>query len=841
MTARATHCDLDRISAFIAGKLSDFECHELEVHLDNCAKCRAELDSQTASPGEWSELQSSLSHNSTRDIMGAGEDSLGPNSRQQLEQDLEYYRKLLAPSDDPRMMGRIGTYEIVGLLGRGGMGVVFKAFDGSLNRYVAIKLMSPLYLGSGAAKQRFVREARSAAAVIHENVVGIHSISEWQGIPYLVMTFIRGESLQKRLAQRGALSVKEVLRIGMQVAQGLAAAHAQGLIHRDIKPANILLETEVDRVKITDFGLARAVDDIQLTGSNLVLGTPEYMSPEQARDESLDYRSDLFSLGSVLYEACTGRSPFHASTVYGSIRKVIDQPPTPMQELNAEMPDWLEAIVTRLLAKDRRNRFASASELAADLQQCLAHVEQPRLVALPDFISRRTARWQRAQKRRMIVTVSVSLAAITTGWLIFTQLPATKPPGKPVKGDAGLLAKNESPKKKGKTPKEESTSKQSTEPAQAAKLQNDAADSANSPAEGKNDVENANAVAGQPTATAGNFKIRLRKVDGVAQHQKSIKMDPAKMFAKANGQSAGGVSQNITQFNGGGPGINAQAGGNANGFSSGGGGVFTSSTSSTGGRPFNPTLGLAFDIEPVQGRTSKKSGSSSSAIVEIGQNLVAVGENGQKLEHQADNPITMRSLAFEGSVPGAFPVYLEEVQQINKLATLKGELLVTPGRLLTAEFDGTKPQTKVVDGESFTIESVSQGANGIQVAVALPQTTRQKRARTFEEQFKVLTDSMGAFDVTIEDDQGEVYSSVGGGSAGGSSSGSSSGGGFVNGAIPQGNGKANQSNRLSQSFGFASLPQDRTIKTIRIKMTDRTGEPKSFPFSMQDIPVPFPN
>jgi len=166
---------------------------------------------------------------------------------------------------------------------------------------------------------------------------------------------------------------------------------------------------------------------------------------------------------------------------------------------------------------------------------------------------------------------------------------------------------------------------------------------------------------------------------------------------------------------------------------------------------------------------------------------------------------------------------------------------VTPGRLLTAEFDGTKPQTKVVDGESFTIESVSQGANGIQVAVALPQTTRQKRARTFEEQFKVLTDSMGAFDVTIEDDQGETYSSVGGGSAGGSSSGSSSGGGFVNGAIPQGNGKANQSNRSSQSFGFASLPQDRTIKTIRIKMTDRTGEPKSFPFSMQDIPVPFPN
>ena len=183
------------------------------------------------------------------------------------------------------MLGRIGTYEIIGLLGRGGMGVVFKAFDAVLNRYVAIKLLAPLYLASGAAKQRFVREARSAAAVIHENVVGIHAISEWQGIPYLVMTFIRGESLQKRLAQRGALSVKEVLRIGLQVTQGLAAAHAQGLIHRDIKPANILLETEVERVKITDFGLARAIDDIRMTASDVLLGTPEYMSPEQARDE----------------------------------------------------------------------------------------------------------------------------------------------------------------------------------------------------------------------------------------------------------------------------------------------------------------------------------------------------------------------------------------------------------------------------------------------------------------------------------------------------------------------------------------------------------------------------
>ena len=846
MTARAIDCDAERLSSFIAGELSDFECHELEVHLDGCARCRAELDSQTATPDEWGALQS-LKHGITRDIAASDEDLFVSSSRRSLEHDLEFYRKLLGPSDDPRMVGRIGTYEIVGLLGRGGMGVVFKAFDGTLNRYVAIKLLAPLYLASGAAKQRFVREARSAAAVIHENVVGIHSISEWQGIPYLVMTFVRGESLQKRLAKRGALSVKEVLRIGLQVAQGLTAAHAQGLIHRDIKPANILLETEVDRVKITDFGLARAIDDIRLTGSEILLGTPEYMSPEQARDESLDYRTDLFSFGAVLYEACTGRSPFLASTAYGAIRKVIDHKPVPVQEFNTEMPDWLEAIIAKLLSKDARKRFPSASDVAATLQQCLEHVEQPRLVALPDSLSRRTPRRQRAKSRRIIVTVSVTLAAITTGWLMLAQLMPTHSPDNPGKGESILLAENESPEKLANAQKIESNPKQLTKPVQVAKLEQEAA-AATNPADAKNEADETDEAVVQPMATAGNFKIRLRKVDGVARHQKSIKMDPARMFAKANSHSSSrssGSPRNKIQINVLGNGLpNVGGGGFANGSSSGGGGVFTSSSSSTDGRAFNPTLGLAFDIEPVHDhvtRLGRKSGSATSMIVEIGQNLVATGENGQKLEHQAENPITIRSLEFEASVPGAFPVYLEETQQVSKLATLKGELLVTPGRLLIAEFDGTQKQAKVVDGETFSIESINQGSNGIQVAVSLPQTTQQKQARTFEEQFKVLSTSVGAFDVTIEDDEGNVYPSVGGGSAGGSASGSSSGGGFANGAIPQGNTKGNQSSHSTQSFGFASLRQDRTIKKVRIKMTDRSGEPKSYPFSMNDVPVPFPN
>jgi serine/threonine protein kinase len=833
MTARAIDCDPERIACFISGELSDFESAMLEAHLDDCARCREKLDSQTATPDEWSELQSLLSHGRTLDVAANDEDPFVSCSRRSLEQDLEYYRKLLGPTDDPRMLGRISTYEIVGLLGRGGMGVVFKAFDATLNRYVAIKLLAPLCLTSGAAKQRFVREARSAAAVIHENVVGIHSISEWQGIPYLVMTFVRGESLQKRLAQRGALSLKEVLRIGLQVAQGLAAAHAQGLIHRDIKPANILLETEVDRVKISDFGLARAIGDIQMTSSGILLGTPEYMSPEQARDDSLDYRTDLFSLGAVLYEACTGRSPFRASTVYGAIRKVIDRTPPPVQELNTEMPDWMDAVVARLLAKDAQSRFPSAADVAAVLQKCLAHVEQPRLVALPDSLSRRTARSQRAQSRRMIVTVSVTLAAVATGWLMLAQSLPTQSSEKQGRGESTLLAMSESPKTKDNTQEAESTRNQQSEPVQAVEPEQESADA-------RNNADDHNEAAGQPTATAGDFKIRLRKVDGVARHPKSIKMDPAKLFAKVNSQSPSNRN-GLPQNDGFGNGVsNAGGGGFAKGFSSGSGGGFTSSSSSTGGRPFNPTLGLAFDIEPINDRVTrsgKRTSSTTSQIVEIGQNLVATGENGEKLEHQADNPITMRSLEFEASIPGAFPVYLEESQQVSKLATLKGELLVTPGRLLIAEFNGTQKQTKVVDGETFSIESITQGQNGIQVTVSLPQTTRQKRARTFDEQFRVLTGSMGEFDVTIEDDEGNLYPSVGAGSGGGSSS----GGGSAIGAVPQGNAKGNQVSHSSQSFGFHSLPQDRTIKKICIKMTDRIGDPKSYPFSMKDVPVPFPN
>ena len=223
----------------------------------------------------------------------------------------------LAPSDWPDSMGRLGTYEVKGILGRGGMGVVLKAFDPALNRNVAIKVLSASLATTGAARSRFLREARAAAAVVHEHVVGVFAVAESAGLPFLVMEYVSGRSLQDRLDRDGPLSVTEVLRIGMQTAAGLAAAHAQGLVHRDVKPANILLENSVERVRLTDFGLARAVADAGMSHSGVVAGTPYYMAPEQARGDTTDHRADLFSLGSTLYAICAGHPPFRAETPAG--------------------------------------------------------------------------------------------------------------------------------------------------------------------------------------------------------------------------------------------------------------------------------------------------------------------------------------------------------------------------------------------------------------------------------------------------------------------------------------------------------------------------------------------
>jgi formylglycine-generating enzyme required for sulfatase activity len=291
--------------------------------------------------------------------------------------------RFLAPSEKPGLLGRLGHYDVQEVVGQGAFGLVLKAFDEKLHRVVAIKVLAPAYAVNGTARKRFIREARAAAAVKNEHVVAIYNVQDDEQPPYLVMELIDGTSLQDKLDKQGPLGLPEVLRIGLQAAEGLAAAHKQGLVHRDIKPANILLENGVERVKITDFGLARAVDDASVTQSGTVAGTPLYMSPEQADGLAVDRRSDLFSLGTVLYAMCTGHPPFRASGTHAVLKRVIDASPRPIREINPEIPEWLCDIVAKLHAKKPEDRFESSGEVAALLEQGLAHVQQPDVVAPP--------------------------------------------------------------------------------------------------------------------------------------------------------------------------------------------------------------------------------------------------------------------------------------------------------------------------------------------------------------------------------------------------------------------------------------------------------------------------
>lgn len=300
---------------------------------------------------------------------------------------------LLGPSSGPDSLGRLQHYEVFEILGRGGFGIVLRAFDEKLHRIVAIKLLDPRLATSGSARQRFIREARAAASVRHENVVDVHAVDDQGQVPFLVMEYVAGKTLQDKIDAAGPLPVEEVLRIGAQTAAGLAAAHAQGKIHRDVKPGNILLENSIERVKLTDFGLARAVDDASLTQSGVIAGTPLYMSPEQARGDAIDHRSDLFSLGSVFYTMCAGRPPFRAASSNAVLKRVVEDDPRPLPEVNSRIPAWLAEIVTRLHAKDPADRFQTAGEVAELLTRYLSEYQLRGSVSRAHVGLRRSVWW----------------------------------------------------------------------------------------------------------------------------------------------------------------------------------------------------------------------------------------------------------------------------------------------------------------------------------------------------------------------------------------------------------------------------------------------------------------
>jgi len=264
------------------------------------------------------------------------------------------------------------AYTIEGEVGRGGMGVVYRARDERLQRRVAIKVLPPELAFQQDIRERFSREAQTAARLSHPHIVPIHSVGEGQGLVYFVMGYVDGESVAARIRRRGHLPVEEARRIMMETADALSAAHALSVIHRDIKPDNILLEGTRGRVMVTDFGIAKALSATSgatLTGIGVAIGTPAFMSPEQAAGErDIDGRSDLYSLGVVTYQMLTGALPFNAPSVAGILMKQITEPAPDLRTKRPETPDDLAAAVTRCLEKDPENRWASADALRRALE-----------------------------------------------------------------------------------------------------------------------------------------------------------------------------------------------------------------------------------------------------------------------------------------------------------------------------------------------------------------------------------------------------------------------------------------------------------------------------------------
>jgi len=272
---------------------------------------------------------------------------------------------------------RIGHYKIVSELGRGGMGVVLKAHEESLNRFVAIKLLGDHLEEDAEYVERFVREAQSAAALSHPNIVQIYAISEDEGHHYFVMEYVHGTSVQRMIQTKGKIPPAEAARLIIQAAAGLQVAHAQNVIHRDIKPANLMV-TDQGLVKIADFGLAlMGAATTRLTATGMLMGTPGYLSPEQCLDQSPDHRTDIYSLGVTLFEMVAGAMPFRADSPLALLRLIVEVEPPDIRELNPEVDAELRGIIARMLAKDREDRYSSCTDVMVDLQSWLEANGEP--------------------------------------------------------------------------------------------------------------------------------------------------------------------------------------------------------------------------------------------------------------------------------------------------------------------------------------------------------------------------------------------------------------------------------------------------------------------------------
>jgi serine/threonine protein kinase len=436
--------DHDSLCAYALGRLPEDQTAALERHLEGCGSCLevvqaessrdplaralAEPPGPDAPPPPGADAEALLQRlkrlaYATRPG-GTPTASVGTTPGGRRSPDLAELTALLAPPDRPGDLGRLGPYRVLDVLGVGGMGAVFRAEDPELRRVVALKVMRPDVAAKSGARERFLREARAAAGLKSDHVVTIHQVGEDRGVAFLAMEYLEGETLEARLARGGTLPPAEVVRIGRETAEGLAAAHARGLVHRDIKPGNIWLEARGHkrpacepgaepasgplaatgwRAKLLDFGLARDLaEDAPLTQEGMVVGTLAYMAPEQARGEPADHRCDLFALGAVLHRACTGQRPAWAPG---------NPSPRPPAELNPAVPVALSELVLRLLAPDPAARPASARAVAEALRS-LESGRPADVAALPGPAAPTPTASRRGRRRWPVLAAAAALLVV---------------------------------------------------------------------------------------------------------------------------------------------------------------------------------------------------------------------------------------------------------------------------------------------------------------------------------------------------------------------------------------------------------------------------------------------
>jgi serine/threonine protein kinase len=406
-------CARQPLAQLLTDQLGAEESTRVTQHLDRCEECQQRLTRLSADPKWWREAGQWLEHACVEDDLAKEliEDEFGENQGPSPEECL-LQSGLMRTSTKLEMIGSIGRYDVRRVIGTGGTGIVLQAVDTELDRVVAVKVLAPAFAGNGPARRRFSREGQAAAAVVHENVVAIHHVESNGPVPFLVMQFVDGCSLQEQIMRVGPIDATSTLRIIAQLASALDAAHAQGLVHRDVKPANILVGAAGQRVWITDFGLARAVDDASLTRTGFIAGTPHYMSPEQARGESVGPGSDLFGLGSVMYFALTGRPPFRAERSLAILNRICSEKHRPVREVNPDVPVSVAAIVDRLLEKDSRCRYPSANEVRDECLKLLSHPESISKPPIHRAIPKRP--------RSVLVGLLIGLSALTV--LAFSRI-----------------------------------------------------------------------------------------------------------------------------------------------------------------------------------------------------------------------------------------------------------------------------------------------------------------------------------------------------------------------------------------------------------------------------------